>query len=347
MKKATRPTVAFCSGDIGFPSRILTLKYGAPFTYAAFNKERGVVPGMPSFEDLSRVYHLERVNAESKVYGVIGDPVAHSYSPLIHNAAFRERGVNALYVPFRVPRGHLPGFLEAFRAVPVEGYSVTIPHKEAAAQAAHSQDETVELTHAANTLIRGPHGFLAANTDFQAIIDALRANLTRGPNAPPFDLHKRAVLVLGAGGVARAAAHALHKAGGIVHIANRTHDRAVKLAAEMHAEALDWNARHKEGCDLVINCTPVGMHPNVDESPLHASFLRPGMVVFDTVYTPETTLLLREAKARGAQVVTGVELFIRQAGAQFQLFTGQEPPLDLMGKVLRRALSPVTLHDDE
>jgi 3-dehydroquinate dehydratase/shikimate dehydrogenase len=347
MKKATRPTVAFCSGDIGFPSRILTLKYGAPFTYAAFNKERGVVPGMPSFEELSRVYHLERVNAESKVYGVIGDPVVHSYGPLIHNTAFRERGVNALYVPFRVPRGYLPGFLEAFRAVPVEGYSVTIPHKEAAAHAAHSQDETVELTHAANTLIRGPHGFLAANTDFQAIIDALRANLTRGPNAPPFDLHKRMVLVLGAGGVARAAAHALHKAGGIVHIANRTHDRAVKLASEIHAEALDWNARHKEGCDLVINCTPVGMHPNVDESPLHASFLRPGMVVFDTVYTPETTLLIREAKARGAQVVTGIELFIRQAGAQFQLFTGQEPPLDLMGNVLRRALSPVTLHDDE
>ncbi|HEY1381698.1 MAG TPA: shikimate dehydrogenase [Gemmataceae bacterium] len=346
MKKAARPTIAFCSGDLGFPTRILCLKYGAPFTYAAFNKERGVAPGMPAFEDLLRVYCPSRINAETKVYGVIGDPVAHSHSPLVHNAAFRERNVNAVYLPFRVPRGQLPGFLEAFAAVPVEGYSITIPHKEAAAQATHTRDQTVELTRAANTLIRRPHGFFGANTDYPAVLDTLTAHLTK-PNGPPLDLHKRMVLILGAGGVARAVAHALHRAGAIVHITNRTLDRAEKLADEVNAEALDWTARHKEGCDLVVNCTPVGMHPNVDESPLHASYLRPGMVVFDTVYTPETTMLIREAKTRGAQVITGVELFIRQAGAQFHLFTGLEQPLDLMGKVLRRALSPVTIHDEE
>ncbi len=346
MKKATRPTIAFCSGDLGFPTRLLCLKYGAPFTYAAFNKERGVAPGMPSFDDLLRVYHPERINGETKVYGVIGDPVAHSHSPLVHNAAFRERNVNAIYLPFRVPRGQLPGFLDAFAAVPVDGYSVTIPHKEAAAHATHTRDEAVELTHAANTLIRRSHGFHGANTDYPAVIEALRAHLTK-PDGPPLDLHKRMVLVLGAGGVARAVVHALHRAGAVVHIANRTLDRAERLADEVSGEALDWTARHKEGCDLVVNCTPVGMHPNVDDSPLHASYLRPGMVVFDTVYTPETTLLIREARARGAQVITGVELFIRQAGAQFQLFTGQDPPLDLMGQVLRRALSPVTIHDDD
>jgi 3-dehydroquinate dehydratase/shikimate dehydrogenase len=359
MKKAKKPTIAFCSGDLGFPSRILCLKYGAPFTYAAFNKERGVVPGMPSFEELLKVYHPERVNAETRVYGVVGDPVGHSHSPLVHNAAFRAQNINAVYVPFRVTRGHLPQFLEAFRAIPVDGYSITIPHKEAAAQAGHTRDETVDLTHAANTLIHKAHGFFAANTDYPAIMDAITAHLARlvrpEPDAPARDeasapaipdLHKRMVLILGAGGVARAAAHVLHRAGAIVHIANRTLNRAEKLADEVNAEALDWTARHKEGCDLVINCTPVGMHPNVDESPLHASYLRPGMVVFDTVYTPETTMLIREAKTRGAQVITGVELFIRQAGAQFQLFTGQTPPLDLMGQVLRRALSPVTIHDD-
>jgi 3-dehydroquinate dehydratase/shikimate dehydrogenase len=346
MKKATKPTIAFCSGDLGFPSRILCLKYGAPFTYAAFNKERGVAPGMPAFEEIMRVYHPERINADTKVYGVVGDPVGHSHSPLIHNAAFRERSINAVYVPFRVPRGQLPAFLEAFGSIPVEGYSVTIPHKEAAAQAALTKEETVTLTHAANTLIRKQHGFFGANTDYQAVLDALTAHLTR-PNGPPLDLHKRMVLILGAGGVARAVAHALHRAGAIVHIANRTQERAEKLADEVNAEALDWTARHKEGCDLVVNCTPVGMHPHVDESPLHASYLRPGMVVFDTVYTPETTMLIREAKTRGAQVITGVDLFIRQAGAQFKLFTDQAPPLELMGKVMRRALSPVTIHDDE
>jgi 3-dehydroquinate dehydratase/shikimate dehydrogenase len=230
--------------------------------------------------------------------------------------------------------------------VPVEGYSATIPHKEAAALAGQMKDEPATLTRAANTLIRKPFGFFAANTDYPAIMAALSANLAR-PNGPTLDLHKRMALILGAGGVARAAAHALSKAGAIVHIANRDPERAEKLAHEINGEALDWTARHKEGCDLVINCTPVGMHPNIDESPLHSGYLRPGMVVFDTVYTPETTMLIREAKARGAQVITGVELFIRQAGAQFELFTGIQPPLEVMGKVLRRALSPVTLHDEE
>ena len=152
---------------------------------------------------------------------------------------------------------------------------------------------------------------------------------------------------MGAGGVARAVAHAIHRAGATVYIANRTLERAKKLADEISAESLDWNARHKEGCDLVINCTPVGMHPNIDESPLHASYLRPGMVVFDTVYTPETTMLIREAKTRGCQTVTGVDLFVRQAALQFRQFTGKDAPIDLMVQVVRRALSPVTLHDDE
>jgi 3-dehydroquinate dehydratase/shikimate dehydrogenase len=346
LRRAPKPTIAFCSGDLGFPTRILCLKYGAPFTYAAFNKERGVAPGLPSFEELLRIYRTDRINAETQVYGVVGDPVVHSHSPLVQNAAFRDKNVNAVYVPFRVTRGHLPQFLNAFAGVPVEGYSVTIPHKEAAAQAGHTKDETVNLTHAANTLIRKSHGFFAANTDYPAIMASLTANLTR-PDGPPLDLHKRMILILGAGGVARAAAHLFARAGAIVHIANRGPDRAETLAKEVNGEALDWTARHKEGCDLVVNCTPVGMHPNIDESPLHASFLRPGMVVFDTVYTPETTMLVREAKARGAQVITGVDLFIRQAGLQFELFTGLQPPLDVMGQVLRRALSPVTLHDDE
>src|SRR5947208_6011343 len=189
LKKAQKPTVAFCSGDLGIPSRILCLKYGAPFTYASFNKERTFVPGMLSFEDLHRIYQPERLNGDTMVYGVIGDPIAHSHSPLVHNTAFRKLGVNALYLPFRVPRGQLPGFLDAFGGIPVEGYSVTIPHKEAAAQAAHTQDDTVGMTHAANTLVRRPNGFHAANTDYQAILDAIQAHIGT-PGGPPVDLHK-------------------------------------------------------------------------------------------------------------------------------------------------------------
>ncbi|MFO0807450.1 MAG: shikimate dehydrogenase [Gemmataceae bacterium] len=346
-QNATKPTVAFCSGEIGFPSRLLSLKYGAPFTYAAFNKERGVAPGMPSFDELLRTYPTDSIDVATRIYGVVGDPVAHSMSPLVHNAAFRKHGINALYLPFRVPRGQLSAFLETYSEIPVDGYSVTIPHKEAAAAASHTRNPTVETTHAANTLIRRPHGFHAENTDYQAALDALKHHLMKGPSRQATDLHKRMVLILGAGGAARAIAHALHREGAIVHIANRTVERAEKLADEIGGESLDWNARHKEGCDIVFNCTPVGMHPNVDESPIHASYLRPDMIVFDTVYTPETTMLIREARNRGAQTVTGVEMFVRQAGLQFHHFTGLEPPLDLMSQVLRRAISPVTIKEDD
>jgi 3-dehydroquinate dehydratase/shikimate dehydrogenase len=346
MRTAPKPTIAFCSGDLGFPSRLLTLKYGAPFTYAAFNKERGVAPGMPSYEDLRRDYHVERVNSETKIFGVIGDPVGHSLSPLIHNFAFRKLDINALYLPFRVPRGQLPAFLDAFQSLPVDGFSVTIPHKEAAYHAAHTRDDTVAMINAANTIVRRESSWHAANSDYQAIIDSLIAHLAR-IGGGVVDLHKRMVLILGAGGVARAAAYAMVRSGASVYISNRTAERAEKLAREVKCDALDWNARHREGCDTVINCTPVGMHPHVDESPIHASFLRPEMIVFDTVYTPETTMLVREARSRGCQVITGVELFVRQAGTQFRIFTGREPPIEEMSAVLRKALSPVRVHDGD
>ena len=139
--------------------------------------------------------------------------------------------------------------------------------------------------------------------------------------------------MLGAGGVARAVAHALHRDGALVTITNRTPERGQKLAEEVGCRNIDWAARHSVICDMLVNCTSVGMHPNVDETPVHPSFLKPGLMVFDTVYTPETTLLVKEARDRGCHVVTGVELFVRQAALQFQLFTGRAPPLELMRKV--------------
>jgi 3-dehydroquinate dehydratase/shikimate dehydrogenase len=398
-----RPTVAFCMGDLGLPSRILAPKYGAPFTYAAFNKERNVAPGLPSFAELKQVYNIEALNSDTQVFGVIGDPVGHSLSPLIHNLAFRRLGLNAVYLPFRVPRGELDGFLRAFASLPVQGYSVTIPHKEAAAAAARRKDGAVEQTQAANTLIRSAEGFDAYNTDYQGVLDTLHALLPQfatprppappghAPSAPPppippapsspaapsppfhitgappapsswaptlpqvhavadtggMVLASKVVLVLGAGGVARAVTHALHREGALVTVSNRTAGRAQTLANEVGCRHVEWNARHGVLCDLVVNCTSVGMHPNVDEAPLHPSFLKPGLVVFDTVYTPEQTLLVREARERGCHVITGVELFVRQAALQFSLFTGRDAPLELIRKVVKRALSPVAVRSDE
>ena len=398
VKASAKPTIAFCMTDMGFPSRILQAKFGAPFTYAAFNKERNIAPGMPSVNELRKTFHYEAIDGDTEIFGVVGDPVGHSLSPLIHNMAFRKLGMNAVYLPFRVPRDTLADFLEAFEALPVRGYSVTIPHKEAAAAAATTRDSTVERTGAANTLVRGTKGFSAFNTDYGGVVQTLtdllptfvqaindpvafspallKANLdlpagsltapppttgeaiTDKPSAPApvvepatysmsASLSGRVVLVLGAGGVARAAAHALHREGCLVTICNRTAERATNLVNEVGCRFVDWNARHSILCDLVINCTSVGMHPNVDVMPVHPSFLKPGLVVFDTVYTPEQTLLIKEARERNCHTITGVELFIRQASLQFQHFTGQAAPLDLFRKVIRKALSPISLGDDE
>jgi 3-dehydroquinate dehydratase / shikimate dehydrogenase len=395
LRKPPRPTVAFCMGDLGFPSRLLQAKYGAPFTYAAFNKERTIAPGMPAFADLKQVYHYDQVNPDTRVFGVLGDPVGHSLSPLIHNLAFRKLGVNALYLPFRVPRVDLGQFLKAFDRVPVDGYSVTIPHKESAAALAKVKDSAVDRTGAANTLLRTPDGFKAANTDYHGVLATLNALLptfTPNPdlsdlplppgalaraNVPPFpnvgaapgaittpgpglapagrpapepeppSLHSKVVLVLGAGGIARAVAHALHREGALVTITNRTAERGQALASEIGCRFAEWSSRHSVLCDMVVNCTSVGMAPNLDDTPLHPSYLKPGLVVFDTVYTPEQTLLVKEARDRGCHVITGVELFVRQAALQFQLFTGREAPIELIRRVVKRALSPVAIRSEE
>ncbi|HTU17449.1 MAG TPA: type I 3-dehydroquinate dehydratase [Gemmataceae bacterium] len=361
LHNAPRPTIAFCMGDLAMPSRVLGAKLGSPFTYAAFNKERGIAPGLPSFAEMKRLYFYDRINANTKVFGVVGDPVAHSLSPLVHNLAFRHLGINAVYVPFRVPRPEFADSLKAFRNIPVQGYSVTIPHKEEAAELARHKDDSVLRSKSANTLIRSGDDFSAYNTDYQGVIDTLRTYLPTTATNPealpaktiqtslpePASLHSKVVLVLGAGGIARAVAHALVAEGALVNVTNRTSERAALVAEEVGGRHIEWQGRHSVLCDVVVNCTSVGMHPDVDESPLHPSFLKPGLVVFDTVYTPETTLLVKDARSRGCHVITGVELFVRQAAHQFKLFTQLDAPVELMRKAVKRALSPVVIRDDE
>lgn len=339
-----KPTVAICMGDFGTPSRVLAGRFGAPFTYAAFNRERGIAPGILSFDDMKNVYHYDQIQKDSRVYAVVGDPIGHSLSPLVHNAAFRALGLNCIYVPIRVPRGDLAKVVQRFQEIPISGYSVTIPHKESAALLAREKDSYVEWTQAANTLLRRDDGsFAAFNTDCPAAIEALKAGMEKLEGGAI--LAGRTVLLLGAGGAARAIAHTLHKEGALVIISNRTSEKAHALASEVGCRSIDWNARHSVIAEIVINCTSVGMHPNLDESPIHHSFLKPNLVVFDIVYNPETTLLVKEARDRGCHVITGVEMFIRQAAYQFKIFTGREPPLDVMRKVVRRALSPVQLRE--
>jgi 3-dehydroquinate dehydratase / shikimate dehydrogenase len=251
---------------------------------------------------------------------------------------------DCVYLPFHIPNGQLAEGLAAFDAVPVEGYGVTIPHKEAAATLATEAESFVRTCGAANTLVRKPEGgYFAANTDQAAVVAAIQDHLREiAGDAAPMELPQLGVLVLGSGGVARAIAHGLHREGAQLTLAARNYDKAAALAREVNCKVVDWHARHSVHCEIIINGTPVGMHPNVNESPLHPSCLRPGMIVFDTVYTPETTLLVREARNRGCSIITGVDMFVRQAARQFEHFIGITPDLDKMRDIMRKALSPLT-----
>ncbi len=347
LKSPSKPTVAFCMGDLGIPSRVLGAMYGQPFTYAAFNKERGIAPGLPSMVEMAKLYRYSLVNAKTPIYGVIGDPVAHSLSPLIHNQALQHLKLPGVYLPFRIPRGELEEFLKGFSNLPIRGFSVTIPHKEGALNISDGQSEEASSIGAANTLVRTMKGWSAFNTDAEAAFETLTNNLPLDESGKPLSLQGLPALILGAGGVARAVGHVLRRTGAEITIANRTPERAKELAKVLKAETVDWVARHSVETRLIVNCTSVGMDPNVDESPLHNSYFQPDQILFETIYTPEQTLLVKEARARGCHVITGVDMFVRQAGLQFKLFTGKDAPLELMDRIVRRHLSPVTSKDDQ
>jgi 3-dehydroquinate dehydratase / shikimate dehydrogenase len=340
MQESEIPTIGMCMGDIGTPSRILATKFGAPFTYATFHHERALAPGQLSFDQMIDVYRHDDLKADSAVYGVIADPIGHSLSPHVHNAAFGAAGINAIYIPFRVPFDTLGSFMEDAPRLDIRGLSVTIPHKEAIGKYLTKVDPAVKGIGAVNTVVFKEGQVLGYNTDYKAAMDSLEKALgTIG--ATPSPLQGKRVLVLGAGGVARAVMYGLARRGAKATIASRTRPRAQDLADTFGGRAVDWQARHNAEVDILVNCTPVGMHPNVDETPFHKSYLKPGMIVFDTVYNPESTLLLKEARSHGCRIVTGVEMFIRQAALQFMLFTGGEAPHELMRETLRRAIGPV------
>lgn len=336
IKAADVPTVGFCMGEFGTISRILCGKFGAPFTYAGFSREREMAPGQLTLAETRNLYRFNKITEATKIFGVIGDPIAHSLSPLLHNAAFREVGFDGVYLPLRIAADDLKESLTEYDKLGISGYSVTIPHKEAALAFADVPDIQSDLIGASNTLYRREGKWHCTNTDYDAIIDTILEELKESPTHKP-DLNGKRVLILGAGGVARAAICAMQQQGASVMIANRGRARAKTLAEELGCLTSVWANRGAEPCDILINCTSVGMHPNVDESPYEQHWLQESMLVFDTVYTPENTLLLKHARARGCRTVTGVQMFVRQAARQFELFSETEPPVEYMEETLRQS----------
>ncbi len=297
---------------------------------------------MLNYQVFTRDYFYNQINAETEVYAVIGDPIEQSLSPAVHNVAFRHLGMNKVLVPLRFPAGKLA---ESFRAVEwlgIKGFSVTIPHKEDVVPLLSQADGAVQQTGSCNTVIIQDGKKLGDNTDYRAAMESLE-NAYGGPTedgrSPLFEKH---VLIVGAGGVARSIAVGLVRRGASVSITNRHDDRATALAEKVGCRTISWAMRASTVSDIIINCTSVGMHPNVDESPLPpAAFHKSGLFVFDTIYHPENTMLLKLARDRGCRTITGVDMFIGQAAQQFKLYTGQDAPVDVMRDALKRHLGPL------
>ena len=336
VESAEVPTVGFCMGDIGVVSRVLCGRYGAPFTYASFSRERTMAPGQIAHKDMRHMFRFNHINRETELYGVLGDPVGHSMSPLIHNIAFQKLGMNAVYLPVRVPSDGFVDSLKRYDWLGFQGYSVTIPHKETAMALADQVDSVTGDSGAANTLVKEDIAWHATNTDLDAAMDSLQILLDSGTGGT---LESKQVLILGAGGVARAIGLGVIRAGGIVTIANRNHERAVKLADELGCQQATWENRGSVFAEIVINCTPVGMYPNMDETPFQVTWLRDNAMVFDTIYNPENTLLIKQARDRGCATISGLEMFVRQAARQFELFTGRDAPIDVMRDAARFGIS--------
>ena len=343
VKESEIPTVGFCMGEAGVFSRILCGRYGSPITYATFSEDRQLAPGQMDFIKMRKTFRFEKISEKTAVFGVVGDPVAHSHSPVIHNAAFRADNLNAVYVPFLVPSDAFEETMKALEWLGVDGFSVTIPHKEAAARWTKYKTPAVEESGAANTLYRNERGRWAAeNTDMSAALSTIRDALPEGET-----LSGKAVLMLGAGGVSKAIGLGLSKAGAALTVTNRTKARGKELAKALGCKFVPWENRATVHADVVVNGTRLGMSPDVDETPLPEHWIKEGCLVFDTVYNPENTLLLKDARRRNCTTASGLEMFVRQAADQYECFTKRPAPVDVMREALRREIAVWRVKDDE
>jgi 3-dehydroquinate dehydratase/shikimate dehydrogenase len=332
LNTANIPIISFCMGELGHISRILTRKFGGLLTFASLERGKESAPGQLTVDELSKTYHFKNINKETKLYGIIGNPVSHSMSPAIHNASFTEKGLNNVYVPLKV--SNIGTFIKEYMEIDFQGFSVTIPHKESVLPFLDDVEHTAEKIGAINTIVRQDGKLTGYNTDCMAALIALDNSL-RGAGST---LNDKKVSIIGAGGVARAIAFGLMEKGCNITIYNRTIERAEKLSNDVKCRFKRFEEINKLNSDILINSTPIGMFPEVGRTPVPENVLKEGMIVFDAVYNPVETKLLRDAREKGCHTVNGLTMFINQAAEQFRLWTNIDPPVELMSNVVREIL---------
>ncbi len=326
--------IAICMGEEGLATRILAPKFGGYLSFASPYDEKAAAPGQIQWREMLELYRFKSINKNTDIYGVAADPVSHSMSPEIHNAAFARTGENAVYLPLKVKDPAT--FLDAFQQLGTKGLSITIPHKEAMITMMDEIDEFAERAGALNTvnIINGRR--LGYNTDISAALGALQKGMDKKGISKLADCK---VLLIGAGGAGRALACGLSDSAGKLIIANRTRKRAEKLAEETGGQACGLDEMEGYRPDIIINTTSVGMAPNTNLTPIPENMLEHRPLVMDAVYNPIETRLLRSARKMRCVTVSGFDWFIRQATEQFRIWTGKEPPQKLMAEVLRTKLT--------
>jgi 3-dehydroquinate dehydratase / shikimate dehydrogenase len=326
-KKENKKLIGLCMGDLGEISRVLSPLYGGMLTFGSLETGQESAPGQIPANTLKNIYRINNKRQNFKVYGIIGYPVSKSMGYLIHNRAFREIGSPHIYVSFLVD--NVEKFFIAFKDF-FSGLSVTMPAKESIIPMLDNVDAIAQSIGAVNTVVEEDGKWVGYNSDCSGAITALEASTS---------LKDKNVLILGAGGTAKAIGYGIKEKGGKLTIAyNRNKEKGENLAKELGCELIHCRDAGTQSIDILINCSPVGMNPNISESPFLARDFKEGMVVFDSVYNPLETKLLREAKAAGCKVIPGSEFFINQAARQFELFTGQPAPIEAMREVLMEKL---------
>jgi 3-dehydroquinate dehydratase/shikimate dehydrogenase len=325
-KADKQKAIAIALGEVGEPSRILYKKFGGWATYASTEDGKSAAQGQIPASQLRELYRAERITTGTKVFGVVGDPVKQSKGVFIHNPLFQHAKKDSVYCRFQV--SDIEKFMH--RIVPrLEGFSVTLPHKQSVMRYLDRVDPTAKAIGAVNTVIRRGKKLVGTNTDAPGALDAIeKVAKVRG----------KRMLILGAGGVARAIAYEAKQRSADVIIANRTLSRARQLAEEFGFEYVKWNSLRGVQFDILVNATSVGMVPRVDESPVPKAILKK-KVVFDVVYNPPMTRLLTEARSVGAKTIQGTEMYLNQAALQSEMYAGQAPDIFFMRRLLKVAVS--------
>jgi 3-dehydroquinate dehydratase/shikimate dehydrogenase len=318
--------IGICMGDAGIISRVLGVRAGSAFTFAAATPGEETGPGQIAARTLIETYRIDHVDAATKVYGVAGNPIRSSLSPIMMNTAFRRETVNAVYLALQTTK--LSDLLKLIHEIPIQGVSITMPLKQEILPHLEQTDPLSAKIGAVNTIRLLDGKLYGFNTDVAGIVTPLEKRLS---------LRGAKVLVVGAGGAARAAVFGLRDKGAEVFIFNRTPETAQKLARQSGSKTIRKEALAKTSFDVIINATPVGMAGNKSAPLLEAKDLN-ARIVFDLVYNPLETPLIRMARQAGINIITGVEMFVQQGARQFEIFTGKPAPEEEMFRVVLHAL---------